>query len=308
MKLRPLECLCEISRSGFNLSRAAQRLHASQPALTRQIQLLEQELGFEVFVRRRNKIMGLSPQGEAVIARAERIVYESEQLSRVGEELRSPVSGRLVVATTHIHARYTLLKAIKQFRVRYPGVSFSIQSGDPSSIAQLVSSGQADLGISVASTEQHPELVTLPCYPIERVVITPVGHPLIKLKRKLTLEDLAQHPLIVYDRRFSGGLRIVEAFEQRGLTPNVVLTATDAEVIKAYVAEGLGVAAIQSLAYSPARDTGLRAIPASHLFGTPIAVITVRRGVFLRRYMYDFLERLAPALTAKDVDRLLSGR
>lgn len=307
MKLRPLECLCEISRSGFNLSRAAQRLHASQPALTRQIQLLEQELGFEVLVRRRNKITGLSPQGEAVLARAERILYEAGQLQRVGEELRSPMAGRLVVATTHIHARYTLLPAIKQFRVQYPGVSFSIQSGDPSSIAQLVSSGQADLGISVASTEQHPELVTLPCYPIERVVITPAGHPLLRLKRKLTLEDLAQHPLIVYDRRFSGGLRIVEAFERQGLTPNVVLTATDAEVIKAYVAEGLGIAAIQSLAYSPARDTGLRAIDASPLFGTPIAVITVRRGVFLRRYMYDFLQLLAPKLTAKGVDRLLSA-
>jgi LysR family cys regulon transcriptional activator len=307
MKLRPLECLCEISRSGFNLSRAAERLHASQPAVTRQIQLLEEELGFEVLVRRRNRVTGLTPQGEAVVARAERILYESEQLRRVGEEFRSPRSGRLVVATTHIHARYTLLKAIKQFRVRYPGVSFSIQSGDPSSIAQLVSTGQADLGISVESTERHPELAMLPCYPIERVIITPVGHPLLKLRRKPTLEDLAQYPLIVYDSRFSGGMRIVDAFEQKGLTPDVVLTATDAEVIKAYVAEGLGIAAIQKLAYTPARDTGLRAIDANDLFGTPIAVITVRRGVFLRRYTYDFLALLAPDLPEKDIDRLIGA-
>ncbi|MGH8616053.1 MAG: LysR substrate-binding domain-containing protein [Burkholderiales bacterium] len=308
MKLRPLECLCEIRRSEFNLSRAAGRLHASQPAVTRQIQLLEQELGFEVLVRRRNKVVGLSPQGEAVIARAERILYEAEQLRRVGEELRSPVAGRLVVATTHIHARYTLLKAIKPFRLRYPGVSFSIQSGDPSSIAQLVATGQADLGISVESTERHPELVSLPCYPIGRVVITPVRHPLLRLKRKPTLEDLAQYPIIVYDRRFSGGLRIVEAFERRGLAPDVVLTATDAEVIKAYVAEGLGIAAIQSLAYSASRDVGLRAIDADHLFGKPVAVITVRRGVFLPRYTYDFLRLLAPKLTAGDIDRMLSER
>jgi len=307
MKLRSLECLCETVRAGFNLSRAAQRLHSSQPAVTRQIQLLEEELGFQLLRRRRNRVSGLTPQGEKVFARAERIVYESTQLRQAGEELRSPASGRLVIATTHIHARYTLLDVIKRFRQKYPDVSFSIQSGDPSSIAQLVSTGQADLGISVAPSESHPELVTLPCYPIKRVVITPVGHPLLKLGRRPTLGDLARYPLVVYDQRFSGGSRILAAFAAKGLAPNVVVSATDAEVVKAYVAEGLGIAAIQALAYSKTRDTGIKAIEADHLFGTPVAVITLRGGVFLRGYMYDFLKMLAPDLVQKKIDRLLQA-
>jgi len=305
MKLRALECLCELSRCGFNMSRAAEQLHATQPAVTRQIQLLEAELGFEVLVRRRNRIAGLSAEGEALIGRARQILYEAGQLRRIGDELRSPEAGRLVVATTHIHARYTLLRAIKSFRTRYPNVSYYIQSGDPSSIASLVSTGQADIGISVATADVHPELVTVPCYPIDRVIITPARHPLLRLKRVPTLEDLVQYPFIVYDRRFSGGLSIVDAFERKGLKPDIVLTATDAEVIKAYVAEGLGIAAIQKLAYSRTRDTGLRAIDAGRLFGLPIAVLTVRRGVFLRRYMYDFLALLSPELAAQDIDRLL---
>lgn len=307
MKLRALECLCEITRSGFNMSRAAVQLHATQPAVTRQIQLLEAELGFEVLVRRRNRIVGLSAEGEALIGRAQQILYEAGQLRRIGDELRAPESGRLVVATTHIHARYTLLRAIKPFRARNPNVSFYIQSGDPSSIAHLVSTGQADIGISVATADVHPELVTVPCYPIDRIIITPVGHPLLRLKRPPALEDLVKYPFIVYDRRFSGGLSIVDAFERRGLSPDIVLTATDAEVIKAYVAEGLGIAAIQKLAYSRTRDKELRAIDAGRLFGLPIAVLTVRRGVFLRRYMYDFLALLSPNLAAHDIDRLLGG-
>jgi DNA-binding transcriptional LysR family regulator len=305
MKLRALECLCELTRCGFNMSRAAEQLHATQPAVTRQIQLLEAELGFEVLVRRRNRIVGLSAEGEALIGRAQQILYEAGQLQRIGDELRAPEAGRLVVATTHIHARYTLLRAIKPFRARYPNVSFYIQSGDPSSIAYLVSTGQADIGISVATADVHPELVTVPCYPIDRIIITPVGHPLLRLNRPLVLADLVKFPFIVYDRRFSGGLSIVDAFERKGLRPDIVLTATDAEVIKAYVAEGLGIAAIQKLAYSRARDKGLRAIDAGRLFGLPIAVLTVRRGVFLPRYMYDFLALLSPNLAAQDIDGLL---
>lgn len=300
MKLRSLQCLAEVVGCDFNMSKAARRLYASQPAVTRQIQLLEQELGFDVLLRQGNKVIGLSRQGEAVHERALRVLHEARQLSLLKGELQGKAGGHLTVATTHAHARYTLLPAIKRFRKSHPEVSMQILSGDPASIAQLVLSGQADFGISAEAPGTHADLVTFPCYRIYRRVITPRNHPLLK-KRKLTLEMLAEYPLIVYDRRFSSGWRVLKAFEERGITPNIVLSAMDAEVLKAYVAAGLGIAVIQELCYDPKRDTDISAIDPGDLFETPMAGICLRRGSFLPAYTVELLQLLAPDL---DISKL----
>ena len=293
MKLRSIECLDEIVASGFNMSRAARELHASQPAVTRQIQLLEQELGFEVLLRNGNKIIGLSPQGEAVYERARRVLHEARQLKLLKDELKSEAGGRLTVATTHVHARYTLLPAITRLRVSHPDVKIQILSGDPSSIANLVLSGEADFGLSAEAQENHPELVTYPCYKIYRRVITPLRHPLLK-EKTVTLKSLARYPLIVYDRRFSSGWRVLKAFEEQGITPNIVLSAVDAESVKAYVEAGLGIAVIQALAFDPKRDKGIRALDPGNLFECPMVGITLRRGSFLRGFTLEFIRLLAP--------------
>jgi LysR family transcriptional regulator, cys regulon transcriptional activator len=301
MKLRSLECLTEIVACDFNLTRAAKRLCASQPAVTRQIQLLEQYLGFEVLLRRGNRIFGLTAEGRAVYERAARVLHEARQLKLVREELREEAHGKIVVATTHVHARYTLLPAIKQFRVSHPHVSMQIISGDPASIARLVLSGEADFGLSAEAAEHYDDLVTFPCYRIRRLIITPRGHPLTRAKR-LSLALLAKYPLIVYDKRFSSGWRVLKAFEQKGITPNIVLSAIDAAVLKAYVAAGLGIAVIQQLAYDPASDHDIVAIDPGTLFESPMSGITLRRGSFLRSSTLDFLRLLAPNLDLSMLD------
>lgn len=301
MKIRSLECLCAIVASDFNLSRAAKRLYASQPAVTRQIQLLEQELGFDVLIRHGNKVSGLTQEGRIVYERACNILHETRQLSSLSLEMRDHARGKLVVATTQVHARYTLLPSIKKFRVSHPQVVISIMSGDPGSIAKMVATGQADLGLSADAPLDKPELVVFPCYQTRRLIITPKSHPLTR-SRSLSLKLLAQYPLIVYDRRFSSGWRVLDAFEKENITPNITLTATDADSLKAYVAAGLGVAVIQGLAFDPQRDHDLDAIVADHLFECPMTCITLRRGAFLRGYTLNFLKLLAPKLDLSAVE------
>lgn len=295
MKLRSLECLLEIVLCDFNLSQAAKRLFASQPAVTRQIQLLEQELGFEVLLRLGNKIGGLTKEGVAVYERACNIIHETRQLSSLSSEIGQGTKGKLVIATTHVHARYTLLPCIKQFRVSYPDVAISVISGDPSSIAHAVVTGQADFGLSAEALEDYPDLVTFPCYNTRRLIITPKSHPLMQA-RSLSLKTLAQYPLIVYDKRFSSGWRVLKAFEDANIVPNIVLTAIDAEVLKAYVAAGLGIAVIQALAFDPQHDLEIDARDPGDLFECPMSGITLRKGSFLRGFTLQFLKLLAPKL------------
>lgn len=292
MKIRQLECLCEVVASGYNLSHAAQRLCASQPTITRQLQLLECDLGFEILVRGGNRVSGLTRQGHMVYERAQKIVHESRQLRRLSEELHDNGAGKLVIATTHFHARYTLLDVIKSVRAVHPKISFSILAGNTDAIERAVTSGRADIGICVGRDDVHPELVSLPCFEIHRVIIAPPGHSLLRV-RKPSLQRLAQYPIVTYDQDVSAGWRIMEAFSAHKLFPEIVLSAAGAEVIKAYVAAGLGIAVIQERAFDKRVDSGIRAIPADHLFEPVTAVATIRKGTFLTSAMRDFLETLA---------------
>jgi LysR family cys regulon transcriptional activator len=306
VKLQQLRYLREVVRSGLSISEAAKALHTSQPGVSKQIQMLEDQLGVRVFERHGKRIVGVTAPGKAVLAIAERLLAETENLKRVGEEFRNDASGRFTIATTHTQARYVLPPVVKRFMALYPAVQLNLHQGNPTQVAQQAAAGEVDLAIATEAVDHFQELVLLPCYQWNRSVIVTPGHPLTK-ENPLTLEALSQYPLVTYDFSFTGRTQMNKAFERRGLTPNVVLTAIDADVIKTYVEIGLGVGIIATMAFDPKRDVNLRAIDVSHLFESSTTRIGLRRGAYLRRYVYDFIELFAPHLTRDTIDAAMRG-
>ena len=305
MNLQQLRYLVAIVDHGLNISEAAEVLFTSQPGISKQIRQLEDELGVAIFVRRGKRFTGLTEPGRLVVERARKLVIEAAELKRVGDEHRARDEGSLTIATTHTQARYVLPPSIKQFTERFPKVKLLLHQGNPVQVAEYVAKGEADLGIATEALESVPELITLPCYEWNRCVIMPQGHPLSR-ERKLTIQLLAQHPIVTYDFSFTGASAITAAFAEHGLTPNIALTALDADVIKTYVELGLGVGIIARMAYSAERDAAFAMLPADHLFAPSTTRLALRRGVYLRSYMFDFIELFAPHLTQRVVDRALA--
>jgi len=305
VNLQQLRYLCAIVDHGLNVSDAAEALFTSQPGISKQVRLLEDELGVPVFIRHGKRLSALTPAGEAVVATARRALREVENLRRVGAEYRSEDSGELAIATTHTQARYVLPPIIAAFATRYPRVKVILHQGNPVQVAEHTVRGECDVGIATESLASFPELVTLPCYEWNRCVLTPKGHPLSKAN-PLTLQALARYPIITYDFSFTGRSQINAAFDSAGITPNIVLTALDADVIKTYVELGMGVGIIATMAYDPARDAALERFDAAHLFAPSTTRIALRRDTFLRGYVYDFISRFAPALDRATVDAALA--
>ena len=300
MKLQQLRYLCEVVSQNLNLSRAARNLHTSQPGISKQIQLLEAELGVNIFVRNGKRITSITPPGNAIIEIAGRMLKDMRSLQQVGQEFTNEATGSLVIATTHTQARYALPPAIKRFTTMHPGVRLVLRQGNPTQISQFVSSGEADIAIATEAIELFHELVMLPCYQWNRCVVTPPQHPLLDLPT-LTLEAISQYPVVTYDFAFTGRSKINQAFEARGLEPNVVLTALDADVIKTYVELGLGVGILASMAFDPERDSHLRARDASHLFEPSTTRIGISRNSYIRSYVYDFINIFVPNLDRETV-------
>jgi LysR family cys regulon transcriptional activator len=307
MKLQQLRYLCEVANQGLNLSRAAEILHTSQPGISKQIRLLENELGVDIFVRNGKRVVETTPPGRAILEIAERMLRDAKNLKQVGQEFANEASGSLTIATTHTQARYALPSAIQHFTARYPKVRLVLRQGNPTQIAELVTSGVADIAIATEAIELFSELVMLPCYQWNRCIIVPPRHPLLKLK-ELTLEAIAEHPIITYDFAFTGRSKINQAFDAKGLVPNVVLTAIDADVIKTYVELGLGIGILAQMAFEPSRDRHLRAIDASHLFEPSTTRIGISRNSYLRKYVYDFIEMFAPHLDRATVAAAMTER
>jgi LysR family cys regulon transcriptional activator len=299
--------LCEVARHGLNLSEAAEALHTSQPGVSKQIRQLEEELGVQILVRNGKRIVDVTEPGRVILAIAERMLKDAENLKLVAQEFTSEDAGALVIATTHTQARYALPPVVSRFTQRYPKVRLSLRQGSPAHIAELVRSGEADLAIATEAPELYQGLVLLPCYQWDRCVITPLRHPLLAEKR-LTLEAIARYPIVTYDFAFTGDSPVKRAFDQKGIVPNVVLTAIDADVIKAYVEMGLGVGILAKMAFDPARDLGLRLIDASHLFEPSTTRIGLRPHAYLRGYVYEFIELFAPHLTRSVVEGTLRGK
>ena len=296
MNLQQLRYLSEVVRQGLNISDAAAALYTSQPGVSKQIRLLEDELGVEIFVRNGKRIVAITEPGKAVLAIAQRILQDAGNLKHVGQEFHSQDSGHLTIATTHTQARYALPPVVKQFIKRYPKVQLGLHQGNPTQIAEQVLNGEADIAIATESLSLYDDLVTLPCYEWHHCVVVPPKHPLLD-EKKLTLAKIAQYPIVTYDFAFSGRGKINEAFEKAGITPDIALTAIDADVIKTYVELGLGIGILAEIAFIPERDRHLRMISAKHLFKPNTTRIAIRKNEYLRGYVYDFIELFAPHLT-----------
>lgn len=306
MTLRQLRILREIARQAHNLSNAATALHTSQPGVSRQVQLLERELGVELLARRKNRITGLTEPGRAILAAAERALGEAENIRLIAAEYARDEGGRLTIATSHLHARYTLLVPIKTFALRHPGVRLHMRQADPEEILRLVAAGEADVGVSTEFVAEHAELVLLPGRIVERSLIMPLGHPLAK-KARVTLADIARYPIVGYNPKQRGGQLITETFRAKGLEPRLVVSAIDSDIIKAYVAEGVGIAVIPTLALDAEIDRGLRVVDVTRLFPRTALTVSLRRDVYLRRYVPDFIQLVAPRWSYDAIQREMAS-
>jgi len=306
MKIQQLRYLSEIARQALSVSAAAEALHTSQPGVSRQVKQLEDELGVEIFVRHGKRLTSLTEPGRAVLAIAERILAEAANLKRAGEEYANQRLGSLTIATTHTQARYSLPKAVAAFKRKYPDVQLVIHQGNPTQICELVLRGEAEFAIATEQIAEYPELVSLPCYQWNRCVVVPARHPLTRVK-PLTLEAVASYPIVTYDFAFANRSLVEKAFEQRGLQPKVVLTALDADVIKTYVELGLGVGIMAAMAFNAKRDAGLKALDAAHLFESSTTRLGIKRGAYLRRYAYEFIEMFVPHLPRSIVEPAVTG-
>ena len=306
MKLQQLKYLSEVARHRLNLSEAAAVLHTSQPGISKQIKLLEEELGVDILVRNGKRMVDMTTPGRAILEIAERILRDTDNLRQVGREFGEEGRGMLTVATTHTQARYALPPVIQRFIARYPRVRMSLREGSSIQIAELMQSGEADLAIITEAYDAYRDLVMLPCSQWNRCIITPLRHPLL-MEKQITLEAVARFPIVTYDFAFAGESPIRRAFEARGIAPQVALTAVDADVIKAYVELGMGVGILAKMAFDPARDFGLRLVDASHLFEPGTTHLGIRRHAYLRSYVYDFIEMFAPHLTRAVVEKTMRG-
>lgn len=301
MKLQHLRYLCGIVQEGFSVSRTAVALGTSQPAVSKQLRLLERELGVELLVRRGNRILGLTAPGEAIIDSARRTLWEAENLQRITSEFTQEGGGRLVIATTHTYARYVLGPVIKAFMQAHPQLQLILRQGVPSMVAEWVAAGSADLGISGRSDEMPDRLMFLPCAKLTRSLFTPKGHPLLR-ERALTLSQISAYPLISLDTNTEGGRTVLRAFDHAGCKPTIVLSAIDADVVKTYVELGLGVAVLLSVAYERDRDRGIRAVDVGHLFEPTVPQVVLRQGKYLSRSMYELIQRIASKWTRSAIE------
>ncbi len=302
MKLRQLRYIHEVARHEFNITSAAEVLFTSQPGISKQIRLLEEELGVDIFQRNGKHLTGTTEAGERILEVAERILFEVDNVGRAAAEYRQADLGTLSIATTHTQARYALPATISLFKQKYPRVSFQLHQGAPPQIAQWAAKGEADFAIATEALEHFSELIMLPCYHWNRCILVPPAHPLAKHK-KLTLKAIAEHPIITYTFGFTGRSILDKAFKTQGLHPEVVLTAVDADVIKTYVRLGLGVGIIANMAYDPVQDSDLVALTAEHLFESSTTHIGFRRGLLLRKYMIEFMHLFAPHLSPAIIAR-----
>lgn len=305
MNLHQFRFVHEAVRQNFNLTETAKVLYTSQPGVSKAIIEFEEELGIEIFRRHGKRIRNLTEPGRLILVALEKILQEIETLKRIGKDYAAEDQGSLKIATTHTQARYILPKAIVEFTKRFPKIHLSIQQSNPIQIADMIESDQIDLAISEYLLE-HKRLAALPLYQWEYKIVTLPDHPLLKLS-EVTLEELRKYPLITYHSTFAKRTQIDQAFAQHQLTPNIVLTETDEDVIKTYVEVGMGIGIIVDKAFDTQRDAHLCALPAGNLFGTHWAYITLKQNTYLRSYIYSFIELISPALTREQIQYAINS-
>jgi LysR family cys regulon transcriptional activator len=295
MTLQQLRFFCEIAAQGWNISQAAKAIYTSQPGMSRQMYALEGELGITLFARRKNRIVGVTEPGRAALAMAKLIVEQAAKLKQLRNQFSEGERGSLTIAATHTQGRYVLPVVLKRFSRQFPHVELVLKLGVPGELARLVSVSAADLSLSTIPHQIPDDVVMLPCASTDRVAVVPAGHILCK-KQRLTLNDIANFPIITYDPTFVSRTTVLGAFERAGLQPKVALSAVDTAVMKLYAGEGLGVAIMSALAFDSRSDRKLRALPVTHLFGQDTLYLGLRRYAYLRRCVLGFIHIYAPAL------------
>jgi LysR family cys regulon transcriptional activator len=306
MKLRHIQLFCRLVDSDMSVSQAAHAMHTTQPNVSRQLQALERELGAALFVRSQRRILGLTHAGREALECARGVLREVEKLSHVAKVKPEEQSGSMTVAVSHTQARYFLPDVVRSFTQSYPKVRVVLRQGDPRQLLTWLAAGDADIAITSQASVSPRNLVLFSCHESPRVIVTPPTHPLTRLK-KPTLAQVAQYPLITYDDSFAIHSRLIDTFARHGFAANIVLTATDVDVMKTYVRYGLGVAIVASLAFDGKEDRDLRAIPAGHLFEPSMVKIVLRKGTYVRPYVLDFIQRLSPSLTSKQIATALEA-
>jgi LysR family cys regulon transcriptional activator len=307
MKLQQLKYIWEVSKHGLNVTVTAESLLTSQPGVSKQIRLLEDELGVQIFQRNGKHLTEITAAGQSVIQIAGLILGEVENIKRIAAEHCDDSRGSLSIATTHTQARYVLPPTIKKFTLDYPDVSLHMHQGTPMQISELAANRNVDFAIATEALELFDDLIMLPCYRWNRSIIVPDDHPLAAMD-EITLEAVAEFPIVTYVFGFTGRSQLDNAFYEAGLTPKVVFTAVDADVIKTYVRLGLGIGIVATLAYDPVTDSGLKALDASHLFDYSVTKIGFRRGSFMRAYMRDFITLFAPHLNRDVIEKAIKLR
>ena len=305
MKLQQLRYIWEVANHNLNVSATAASLYTSQPGVSKQIRLLEDELGVEIFTRSGKHLTRITPVGKEVLNIAGNILRQVDSIKQLTNEYNSPETGSLDIATTHTQARYVLPKVINNFIEKYPEVGLHMHQGTPLQISEKAADGTVDFAVATEALELFNDLIMMPCYRWNRCILVPKNHPLAALQH-VTLEDVAKYSLVTYVFGFTGRSKLDDAFAEHNLTPKVVFTATDADVIKTYVRLGLGIGIVAHMAYDPEVDTDLVAIEAAHLFDASITSIGFREGTYLRGYMYDFISAFAPHLTRDVVDKIMA--
>ena len=306
MNLHQFRFVQEAARRGLNLTEAAKALHTSQPGVSKAIIELEEELGIDIFTRHGKRLKRITEPGQHVLDSIAVIMREVGNLKRIGEQYSAQDTGTLSIATTHTQARYVLPLPVAKLREQYPKVNISLHQGAPDQVARMVIEETAEIGIATESLANYPELVTLPCYEWQHVLVLPHGHPLAQ-KERLTLEDIASAPLITYHPSFTGRTRIDNAFAQRQLTPRVVLEAIDSDVIKTYVRLGLGIGIVAEMAVAADKDTDLATRPLGQLLGQNVARIALKRGAYLRDFVYHFASLLSDRLDKNLILKAMTG-
>lgn len=304
MKLQQLRYIWEVAHHDLNVSATAQVLYTSQPGISKQIRLLEDELGVEIFARSGKHLTRITPAGEAILQVAGEILRKVESIKQVAQEFSDEARGSLSIATTHTQARYALPNVIEKFMKQYPDVSLHMHQGTPMQIAEMAANGTTDFAIATEAMEHFGDLIMMPCYRWNRSILVPKNHPLAQTQ-KPTLEQVAAYPLVTYVFGFTGRSRLDDAFQVRGLTPRVAFTAADSDVIKTYVRLGVGVGIVATMALDPELDNDLVALDASHLFEPSITKIGFRKGTFMRGYMFDFISAFAPHLSKNMVEKAM---
>jgi len=307
MKLQQLKYIWEVAHHDLNVSATAQSLFTSQPGISKQIRLLEDELGVEIFARSGKHLTHVTPAGQVILEAAGEVLRKVDSIKHVAQEYSDEKRGALSIATTHTQARYVLPSVIRGFIAQYPEVSLHMHQGTPMQVSEMAAEGSVDFAIATEALELFSDLLLLPCYRWNRCVLVPRDHPVAQVAR-LGLEDIAAHPIVTYVFGFTGRSRLDEAFVKAGLVPRVVFTAADADVIKTYVRLGLGIGIVAAMAYNPEADADLVALDADHLFDSSVTSIACRRGSFLRGYMYRFIEDFAPHLTRERVQEAFRCR